>query len=287
MTSHIKKRLEKAKASGFAPADMLIDKFNGGDTEVSLALTGTNQSRKRPLHKENTARENGVLLTSEYIFPHKSENEALKILRRYGTVEDVPGDGNCGYHAIMLLLRQMKLINNTLSVSQFRREIHDFVVTNMNKFVGASPDGNDAIFQYPWGLMSRLKKRGCNPETSRTRFMTTKVMSGIWRKHVDYSTSVGRAHWMDSTYLLPIIVYKYKMRKVVLYDNSGTDTESIDGGRCFTTCVYCYNESKSSVSTDTKPGLVHDIGGASGNACIVFFREQQHFMLFKYFDPCS
>ena len=35
------------------------------------------------------------------------------------------------------------------------------------------------------------------------------------------------------------------------------------------------------------PGLVHDIGGASGNACIVFFREQQHFMLLKYFDPCS
>ena len=117
--------------------------------------------------------------------------------------------------------------------------------------------------------------------------MTTKVMSGIWSKCVDYSTPVGRAHWMDSTYLLPIIAYKYKMRKVVLYDNSGTDTESIDGGRCFTTCVYCYNESKSSVLTDTVPGLVHDIGGASGNACIVFFREQQHFMLLKYFDPCS
>ena len=80
--------------------------------------------------------------------------------------------------------------------------------------------------------------------------MTTKVMSGIWSKCVDYSTPVGRAHWMDSTYLLPIIAYKYKMRKVVLYDNSGTDAESIDGGHCFTTSVYCYNESKSSVSTD-------------------------------------
>ena len=117
--------------------------------------------------------------------------------------------------------------------------------------------------------------------------MTTKVMGGIWRKCVDYSTPVGRAHWMDSTYLLPTIAYKHKMRKVVLYDNSGTDTESIDGGRCFTTYVYCYNKSKCSASTDTLPGLVHDIGGASSNACIVFFREQQHFMLFKYFDPCS
>jgi hypothetical protein len=131
----------------------------------------------------------------------------------------------------------MKLIDNTLSVSQFRREIHDFVVANMNKFVGASADGKDAIFQYPWGQMMRLKKQGCNPETSRTRFMTTEVMSGIWRERIDYSSPVGRAHWMDSGYLLPIIAYKYKMRKVVLYDNSGTDTASIDGGRCFTTYV--------------------------------------------------
>ena len=159
VTSHIRKGLENAKASGFAPADMLIEKFNSGDTEVSSAVTGTIQSRKRPLHKENTAGETGILLTSEYIFPHKSEKEAIEILRRYGTVEDVPGDGSCGYHAIMLPLHRMKLIDNTLSVSQFRREIHDCVVSNMNKFVGASHDGNDAIFQHSWGQMSHLKKR--------------------------------------------------------------------------------------------------------------------------------
>ena len=146
MTSHIRKGPEKAKANGFAPADMLIDKFNGGDTEVSSALTDTIQSRKHPLNEENTAREAVVLLTSEYIFPHKSEKEALENLRCCGSVEDVPGDGSCGYHAIMLLLCRMKLIDNTLSVSQFRHEINDFVVSNMNKFIGASPDGNDAIF---------------------------------------------------------------------------------------------------------------------------------------------
>ena len=149
MTSHIRKGLKKAKASGFALTDMLIDKFNGGDTEVSSALTGIIQSRKRPLDEENTARETGVLLMSEYIFPHKSEKEALEILRRCGTVENVPGDGSCGYHVIMLLLCRMKLIDSTLSVSQFRCEIRDFVVSNMNKFIGASTDGNDAIFQYP------------------------------------------------------------------------------------------------------------------------------------------
>ncbi len=104
-------------------------------------------------------KENCTLDTSEYVFPHKSETEALLILRRYGTVHDVPGDCSCGYHAIMLLLCRMKRIDNTLSVTQFRRELHDFIECNMNKFVGVNNDGNDAIFQFPWGQMNCLNKR--------------------------------------------------------------------------------------------------------------------------------
>ncbi len=157
-------------------------------------------------------------------------------------MRDVPRDGSCGYHAIMLLLCRMKLIDNTLSVTQFWRELHDFIECNMNKFVGVNDDGNDAIFQYPWGQMNRLKKK-CNPATSRTRFMTTKVMSRIWNNRIDYSSTVGKAHWMDSVYLLTIIASKYKISKIVLYDNSGTDTHSVDGGHCFTTmCIVMSNQ---------------------------------------------
>ena len=86
---------------------------------------------------------------------------------------------------------------------------------------------------------------------------------------------------MDSGYLLPIIAYKYKISKIVLYDNSGTDTHSVDGGHCFTTYVYCYDQSKCCVSTNTLPGLVHDID-ASGNAGVVFFRDQSHFNLIEF-----
>jgi hypothetical protein len=116
--------------------------------------------------------------------------------------------------------------------------------------------------------------------------MTMEVMSGIWSNRVDYSSPVSNAHWMDSGYLFPVIAYKYKIRQIVPYDNSGTHTKSVDGGRCFTTYVYCYDKSKCSVSTNAIPALVHDIG-ASRNACVVFVREQSHFMLFEYFDPCS
>ena len=116
--------------------------------------------------------------------------------------------------------------------------------------------------------------------------MTAEVMSGIWSNGLDYTSYVGKAHWIDSAYLLPIIAYKYKLSKIVIFDNSGTDTQHVDGGRCFTTYVYCYDEIKCCVTTETMPGLVHNICGVSGNSCMVFFWDQQHFMLFEYFDPC-
>ena len=93
MTSHIR-GWKMQKPVDLHQQTCLLKKFNSGDTEVSSAVTGTIQSRKRPLHKENTAGETGILLTSEYIFPHKSEKEAIEILRCYGTVEDVSGDGS-------------------------------------------------------------------------------------------------------------------------------------------------------------------------------------------------
>jgi hypothetical protein len=255
-------------------------------TVSAAAIVATTiKYKKHPLSEDTTVDDTCTLNTREYVFPHKSEVEAINILRRYGIVHDVPGDGSCGYHCMMLLLRRMKVIDNTLSVTQFHQGIHEFIESNMNKFVGVCLGGSNAVFQYPWGQMSRLKKT-CNATASRTRFMTTEVMSGIWSNRVDYSSPVSKAHWMDSGYLFPIIAYKYKIRQLVLCDISGIHTQSVDGGHCFTTYVYCYDKAKCSVSTNTIPGLVHDIV-ASRNAWVVFFRDQSHFMLFKYFDPCS
>ncbi len=287
MKKHIIKGMGKAKANGFAPGDMLVNKFSGSDTVSAAAnLLMTIKSKKHPLSEDTTIDDYSSLNTREYVYPHKTEAEAINILRHYGTVRDVPGDGSCGYHCMMLLLHRMKLIDNTLSVTQFCRGIHEFIESNMSKFVGVSLDGNDAVFQYPWGQISPPKKKSCNPAASWTRFMTTAVMSGIWSNRVDYSSPVSKAHWMDSGYLFPVIAYKYQIRQLVLYDNSGTHAKSVNGGHCFTAYVYCYDKSTCSISTNTIPGLVHDIG-ASGNACMVFFCKQSYFMLFEYFDLCS
>jgi hypothetical protein len=269
----------KAIADGFAPGDMLINKFHGGEGVGATDKVPTN-SKKRT-SEDYTVDKNWTMNTGDYVFPHKSSAEAIDIMRRYGIVHDVPGDGSCGYHCIMLLLRRMKLIDITLSVTQFRRGILEFIQSNMTNFIGVHPDGNDAVFQYSWGDMSRPNKRRCNPTATRTKFIAKEVMNGIWSNHVDYSLPVKKAHWMDSAYLFPVIAYQYQIRKLVLYDNSGTDTTSVDSGRCFTTCVYCYDKSKCQVSSNTIPGFVHDID-ATGNAGMVYFRDQSHFNVIEF-----
>jgi hypothetical protein len=89
--------------------------------------------------------------------------------------------------------------------------------------------------------------------------MTMEVMSGIWSNRVDYSVSIGSSHWMDSGYLLPVIVYMYIIPHLVVYDNSRTHTKHIDGSRCFHTTMYCYDDSQCRVSTKTRSGFEHNI----------------------------
>jgi hypothetical protein len=90
---------------------------------------------------------------------HKSEAEAINIVRCYGTVQDVPGDGSCGYHCMILPLRRMKVIDNTLSSTQFCHGIHEFIESNMNKFVGVSLDGSNAVFQKSLGTNKLSEKK--------------------------------------------------------------------------------------------------------------------------------
>ena len=145
MKRHITNAMGKARADGFALGDMLINKFHGGEGVGATDYFPPN-SKKRTLPEDYTVEENCTMNTREYVFLHKSEAEAIDIMRHYGIVHDVPGDGSCGYHCMMLLLCRMKLIDNTLSVTQYRREILEFIQSNMIKFIGVSPDGNDAVF---------------------------------------------------------------------------------------------------------------------------------------------
>ena len=105
MKKHITNGMEKAETNGCPLSNLMLhDNCNGKNESSSFVLDTIKTKIRNP---------------REYIFPHKSTAKAIQILRCYGTVCDVPGDGSCGYHCVMLLLRRMKLIDNKLSVSLF------------------------------------------------------------------------------------------------------------------------------------------------------------------------
>ena len=57
--------------------------------------------------------------TVQYHSNHKTFEEGIAMLQGYGHVKDVPGDGSCGYHALMLLVQRMDIIDKNIFVGQF------------------------------------------------------------------------------------------------------------------------------------------------------------------------
>ena len=58
-----------------------------------------------------------------------------KKIRKIGIVVDVPGDGSCGYHAVMALLRKIDIIEKNVSITMMRREIYHFVRDNSQNVI--------------------------------------------------------------------------------------------------------------------------------------------------------
>ncbi len=72
--------------------------------------------------------------------------------------------------------------------------------------------------------------------------MTTEVMSGIWNNRIEILLLlVKHTGWtLDICFIS--LLKKDKISKIVLYDNSGIETHSVNGGCCFTTYAYCYDQ---------------------------------------------
>jgi hypothetical protein len=89
---------------------------------------------------------------------HETFDQAMTMMQVYGHVKDVPGDGSCGYHALILLLQRMDVVDKNISVGQFWRNINNHIQKHMAKFTGA--DGTTCVYEYSWGESCQaLKKR--------------------------------------------------------------------------------------------------------------------------------
>ena len=93
MKRNIKNAMGKAIADGFAPGDMLINKFHGGQGVGASDEVPTN-SKKRT-SEDYTVDKNCTMSTGNYVFPHKSSAEAIDIMRRYGILQAVVIIASC------------------------------------------------------------------------------------------------------------------------------------------------------------------------------------------------
>ena len=95
--------------------------------------------------------------TVQYHSNHKTFEEGIAMLQGYGHVKDVPGDGSCGYHALMLLVQRMDIIDKNIFVGQFQRNIYNHIQSNMAKITGA--DGGTCVYEYTWGKSAQVLKK--------------------------------------------------------------------------------------------------------------------------------
>ena len=49
-------------------------------------------------------------------------------IQSFGSLINVEGDGNCGYHAVKELLVQQNIISNKIKISEIRKELFDSAV---------------------------------------------------------------------------------------------------------------------------------------------------------------
>ena len=59
----------------------------------------------------------------------------LDKIKQYGEIMPVPGDGHCGYHAVMSLLRLKNIISDSCSIMSFRKSLSDFIGENESNVV--------------------------------------------------------------------------------------------------------------------------------------------------------
>jgi hypothetical protein len=87
-----------------------------GNEEVKSAITVCSS-------EDRTSADISAASPVQYQSSHETFEARMTMLQYYGLIKDVAGDGSCGYHALILFLQRMEVIDNDISVSQFCQNI--------------------------------------------------------------------------------------------------------------------------------------------------------------------
>lgn len=141
------------------------------------------------------------LVDDSWMLPHSES-----IIRSYGRVVNVADNGNCGYYAIQRGLADLGL-SYEQNISDFRRGIYKHGKENQDKL-----------------LKSECYKFGRTIHARRRQWETL-ILNPIYDPTRAFDTGTTPDFWMDSGYVLPIIVDKFQVPVVVyaLIDNADED----------------------------------------------------------------
>ena len=184
-------------------------------------------------------------------------------LSKYGNLQDVVGDGNCGVYAAVEGLLNC-LIAVTTDVEKFRKEVHDFIDTHRKEVLTS------------FTFSGKLKKDGTVRGKRRDDWLTDVVMKRIWTKGNKYLPEAEYENWVTANYHYPVLAVMYKIN-FVWYDLQDQITYA----------TIKVNQGKDKVhkeKTIEKKGLVEPKAmtvGSEWEKIVVCIHYKNHFMNLK------
>jgi hypothetical protein len=127
---------------------------------------------------------------------HRQKFAFKKELEKFGKTEDVLGDGNCGFYAILVGLERLRKIERK-SVTEFRKELWEYAHTNEMKI------RNDAF--------PESQKKGIGKAIS----WETDVLAPLFCEGSSYEKGCRLSSWISGQWHFPLIAYKFQVTIVV------------------------------------------------------------------------
>ena len=184
-------------------------------------------------------------------------------LSKFGTIQDVIGDGNCGVYAAIEGLLNC-LIAVTIDVGKFRKEVHDFVDTHRKEVLTN------------FTFSGKLKKDGSLRGKRRDDWLSDVVMKRIWTKGNKYLPTAEEDNWVTANFHYPVLAVMYDINFVWydLKDQITYATIKIPQGR----------QRDHKEKTIEKKGIVKPndmIAGSVWEKIVICLHYKNHFMNLK------
>jgi hypothetical protein len=181
----------KLKVSLAAAAATPSSNPDADTTKLKVPLAAAAATPKAPSRHQDTRK--WLAGEPRDPFDHKED------IKKFGTIEDVKADGNCGFYAILLGLEKMgKIEPRSMTVTEFRKDLWEYAKTNEKQI------RDEAI--------PESQKKSVKNAIS----WMTDVLDPLFRvTRRSYETGCHRCDWICGHWHFPLIAHKFQIAIVV------------------------------------------------------------------------